>query len=222
MKKLTLTKKVLTPVVAVVAMLSLLALGASGVLAWQEGPGTDWWFIDASYGGWKTSVPLVIEINDNPADGQVFGVGDTVTITCYIHAYAVTCAGAHGDPANEASTALALSVNGPSGSDSDIGGDYHFNEPSCAEVNTIDTLTVVYPLTAGGTHTAYATSNAQVRQYDTDVADDFVDASLTFVVEPITVEIDIKPGEAINPINPTSKGVIPVAILTTLPLMPPL
>jgi hypothetical protein len=32
-------------------------------------------------------------------------------------------------------------------------------------------------------------------------------------VEPIAVEIDIKPGSDVNPINPKSRGVIPVAIL---------
>ncbi len=41
-------------------------------------------------------------------------------------------------------------------------------------------------------------------------------SSLAFVPDPvIQVEIDIKPGDDLNPINPDSKGVIPVAIFST-------
>jgi hypothetical protein len=51
--------------------------------------------------------------------------------------------------------------------------------------------------------------------------DDFLDLGFQTFVEPIPkpcailVSIDIKPGSDTNPINPKSKGVIPVAILTT-------
>jgi hypothetical protein len=40
-----------------------------------------------------------------------------------------------------------------------------------------------------------------------------IEGSLTAIVEPFAVEIDIKPGNGLNPINVRSNGVIPVAIL---------
>ncbi len=206
-------KRILSILFALMLVISLMLVAAPGALAWQEGSGTDWWFIDASYGGWKNSVPLEIELNGDSAGGQTFTVGDTITITSDIHAYAASCAGAHGTPHNEAITEGYLEVNGASGLDSIGNSGYHYNSPDCAEVETIDTLTIAYPLTASGTHTVDVSSKAKVRQYGQDVAEETVDASINFVVVDVEVEIDIKPGSDPNSINLGSKGLIPVAIL---------
>lgn len=187
----------------------LLAATAPAALAWKEGPGTDWWYINASYGGDYNSVPLVIEINGNPADGQTFIIGDSVTITCDLHAYAESCAGW----ANEAYTEWLLEANGPSGTVSSDDYSYDYSN-SCAETEVATTLTIDYPLTALGVHTAYVNSYAAVAQYYTDVAEETFDASLTFeVVSAIQVDIDIKPGSDPNCFNSDGHGVIPVAIL---------
>jgi hypothetical protein len=200
----------LTLVVAVIAI--LLAVTAPAALAWKEGPGTNWWYVDASYGGWHNSVPLVIEIDGDPPAGQTFNVGDTITISCDLHSYAAMCAGW----GNEALTDAALDVSGPTGSGSDTAGDYDFNNDECAEVETIKTLTINYLLTAAGTHTVYMYSYAEAASWWAGVdEDDFVEDSLTFevVLPPLEVDIDIKPGSDPNCFNSNSHGVIPVAIL---------
>lgn len=168
--------------VALVLAMSLLLVAAPAALAWQEGPGTDWWYIDASYGDWKYSVPFVIEIDGDSADFQVFTVGTQVTITSDIRAYAASCAGAQGTPHNEAITEGYLEVDGASGFDSVGNSGYHYNSPSCAEVSTIETLSISYTVTTPGIHTIKASSKAEVRQYGNDVAEDYVDASINFVV----------------------------------------
>jgi hypothetical protein len=201
-------KKILAIVLATSLALSLGM--ASAALAWQEGPGTDWWYIDASYGSWKNTVPLVIELDGDSSAGQTFNVGDTINITGELHAVAASCAGG----GNGAYTEWHLEVSGPSGPDSDSGWDYNQNNDGCAESDVDTTLSITYTLTATGTHTVYMSSYAAVSQYWEDVADDYVDASLTFEVA-VEVEIDIKPGSDPNSINLKSKGLIPVAILTT-------
>ena len=193
-------------------VVALLVAVAPTALAWKEGPGTNWWYIDAVYEGYHSSGTLAIELNGNPAGGQTFVVGDTISITGDLHAYAAMCAGT----GNEAYTDAELAVTGPSGADSDTAGDYDFNDYECAEVDTIDTLTITYPLTAVGTHTVYMYSYAEAASWWTGVdVDDFADDLLTFEVVPIEVDIDIKPLSDPNSINTKSKGVIPVAILTT-------
>jgi hypothetical protein len=184
-------------------------LMASPTLAWQEGGSNDWYYVDASYGGYHNSVPLVIEINGNSASGQTFYVGDTITISCDLHAVAQSCGG----DGNGAYTEWLLAVNGPSGPDST--GDWNYDHSSgCAVADEDTTLTITYPLTAAGVHTIDMSSYAAVSQYWTDVADDYAAASLTFEVV-ISVDIDIKPGSYPNSINLKSKGVVPVAVLTT-------
>jgi len=170
-------RKIFSILFAVVLVVSFSLIAAPAALAWQEGPGTNWWYIDASYGGWKNSVPLVIELNGDSSGGQTFIVGDTITITGDIHSYAVMCGWE-----NEAYTEYALEVSGPSGSDSDTGWDYDYSGSSYAEVETITTPTITYTLTAPGTHTVYMSSYAAVAFAGWDVADDYVDASLTFEV----------------------------------------
>jgi hypothetical protein len=208
MKKLSLNKKALTLVVAVIAI--LLAMTAPAALAYKEGPGTNWWYVDASYGGYHNSVPLVIEINGDSSAGQTFSVGDTVDITVELHAVAQSCGG----DGNGAYTEWLLKVNGPSGLGST--GDWNYDYSSdCAVADEDTTLTITYDLTATGTHTVYMSSYAAVAQYWTDVAEESVDASLTFEVVPavIPVDIDIKPGSDPNCFNSDGHGVIPVAIL---------
>jgi hypothetical protein len=210
MKRLNLNKKALTLVVAVIAI--LLAVTAPAALAWEEGPGVDWYFINANIvgGNWYSTAPPVIEINGSSVDGQTFNVGDSITISAHVHAYAASCSGW----ANGAYTNAGLEVNGPSGADSDTaGGDNYSNY--CAEVDTEATLSIAYALTAAGTHQVYANSYAAVSQYCTDVAEETVDASLTFevIVPLIEVDIDIKPGSDPNCFNSDGHGVIPVAIL---------
>jgi hypothetical protein len=162
---------------ALVLALSLLLVAAPAALAWQEGPSTDWWYIDASYGDYHSTIPLVIEINGNPADWQLFPMDTTVTITGDLHAYAVSCAG----DGNEAYTEWHLEVSGPSGSDSDNDFDYDYSD-YCAESDVDTTLSITYTLTDPGIHTVYMSSYAAVAQYWTDEADEFVDASINFVV----------------------------------------
>lgn len=178
MKKLSLNKKALTLIVAVITMLSLLAATAPAALAWKEGSGTNWWYVDASYGGYHNSVPLVIELNGDPSAGQTFYVGDTVTISGDLHAYAAMCAGT----GNEALTDAELTVTGPSGSGSDTAGGYDFDDYECAEVETIKTLTIAYPLTAPGTHTVYMSSYADAASWTVGDYEDFTEDLLTFQV----------------------------------------
>ena len=178
-------KRIFSILFALVLVLSFsLVPAAPAALAWQEGPGTDWWFINASMvgGNYYNTVPLVIEINGNAADFQVFTVGTPLTITSDIHAYAATAAGAHGEPHNEAITEGYLEVTGASGSDSIGLNGYHYNTPDYAEVETIGTLSISYTVTTPGIHTIKVSSKAKVRQYRQDVAEETVDASLTFNV----------------------------------------
>ena len=202
-------KKVLVIVLATTLALSLGL--APAALAWQEDC-CPYYYINASYGGYYYTAPLEIKLNGDPSGGQTFYVGDTVTITGAIHSYAGMCGWE-----NEAYTEYALEVSGPSGSDSDTAWDWVYSEVDCAEVETITTPTITYTLTAPGTHTVYMSSYAAVAYAESDVADEYVDASLTFEVVPavIEVDIDIKPGSDPNSINLKSKGVVPVAVLTT-------
>ncbi|MHC4172595.1 MAG: hypothetical protein ACYST5_06595 [Planctomycetota bacterium] len=187
----------------------VVCLIASPALAlWQEDC-CPYYYVDASYGGYHNSVPLVIKLDGNSADGQIFAVGESITITGDIHSYAGMCGWY-----NEAYTEWLLQVSGPSGADSDTDWDYVYSEEDCAELETITTATITYPLTTPGVHTVYMYSDAQVAYAGWDEASDFVEALLTFEVA-TPVEIDIKPGSFPNSINPNAGGVIPVAILTT-------
>lgn len=185
MKKLSLNKKALTLVVAVIAI--LLAVTAPAALAWKEGPGTDWWYVAASYGGYQSDAPLVIKIDGDPASGQVFAVGQTITISGDLYAVAQSCGG----DGNGAYTEWLLEVNGPSGPGST--GDWNYDHSSgCAVADVDTTLAITYDLTDAGTHTVYMSSYAAVSQYWTDVADEFANASLTFeVVSCESVEAEV-------------------------------
>lgn len=178
-------KRVLIGLVVV----ALLAVAVPGAQAWQEGPGTDWWFIGASITDeYYKDADLVIKINGDASAGQTFYVGDTVEITVQLHAYAVSCSGG----ADGAYTEWLLEVDGPTGYASGTSFDYD-DDPwpyvkGCAEVETSMTLLVSYPLTAAGTHTVYVNSYAAVSQYCIDVAEETVEAWLTFeVVIPVLV-----------------------------------
>ena len=169
--------------VCLVAVALSLMLLAPVSMAWQEGPGTNWWYINANYGGYYSTPPLVIEINGDPSAGQTFVVGDTVNITCYLHAYAVSCGG----EGNEAYTNATLEVKGASGFDFDNEWGWDSSD-QCAEVETIETFAIAYTLTAAGIHQIYMNSNVQVAQYWTDVAKETVEALLTFdVVMPMLI-----------------------------------
>jgi len=160
-----------------VLVMILTVVSGGSALAWQEGSGTDWWYVDASYGDYHDSVPLVIEINGNPSDGQVLTVGDTIAITGDLHAVAQSCGG----DGNGAYTEWLLEVAGPSGSGSM--GDFNYDHTSgCAVADEDTTLTITYVMTASGTHTIYMSSYAAVSQYWADVAEDSVEGSLTFEV----------------------------------------
>jgi hypothetical protein len=63
---------------------------------------------------------------------------------------------------------------------------------------------------SAGTYSANVTVSSSTANVSTTFAWTVIDATPT-----ITVEIDIKPGSGQNSINPSSNGVIPVAILTT-------
>jgi hypothetical protein len=78
----------------------------SAVPAYEEGFGGDWYYADASYGGYRLSVPLVIKINGDPTDWQAFNLGETVRITVDLRAYASSCA----RWGNEAYTIATLEV----------------------------------------------------------------------------------------------------------------
>lgn len=175
--------------IVILTVVIALAVAAPSALAWQEGPGVDWWYLDAYYEGWKDGGnPLVIELDGNPASGQTFNVGDTVNVTVDFHAYAVSCAGT----GNGAYTEWLLEIAGPSGPDSDTGWHYDNQNSTCAESDTATTLTISYTLTDPGTHTVYTASYAAVEQYWADVADEFTDASLTFeVVVPVPDKADV-------------------------------
>ncbi len=201
--------------IVILVVVFALAVALLGALAWQEGPGTDWWYIDANYEGWKDGgAPPVIELNGNPASGQTFNVGDTVNITVDLHAYAASCGG----DGNGAYTEWLLEVTGPSGPDSDSGWNYDHSS-SCAEVEVDTTLTIAYTLTAPGTHTVYMNSYASVSQYWTDVAEESADALLTFeVAVPVPNKADVLidsgvPGKGLEsapglqkPFNPKSQA----------------
>ena len=171
-------KKVLFPILGLILALGLALPMAPGAQAYKEGPSTNWYYIDAQYVGWHNSGTLEIELNGNPAAGQVFAVGDTITISGDVHAYAAMC----GSIDNEAYTDTELSVNGPSGPDSDSAGGYDYEPVNCAEVDTDTTLTITYSLTDPGTHTVYMYSYAAVAWGGSDIDEDFLEALLTFEV----------------------------------------
>jgi len=171
-------KKKLGAILLVVALLVTLGVGGTAALAYKEGPSTNWYYLDAQYISWHNSGTLTIEINTNPADGQVFPVGDTITITCDVHPVAVMCGGAH----NEAYTDAKLSVTGPSGPDSNREEFYEYEPVSCAVVDNDITLTITYNLTDPGTHTVYMYSYAAVAWGGVDIDEDYLDALLTFEV----------------------------------------
>lgn len=154
-----------------------LLLSTATAFAWQEGPGTDWWYIDANYADYHSSDPLVIEVEGDSSDGQVFCVGQTVDITVDLYAVAQSCGGA----GNGAFTEWLLDVSGPSGPVSTTSFNYEQSN-SCAVADEDTTLTISYPLTDAGTHDVYASSYAAVAQYWTDVADDYLDDALSFEV----------------------------------------
>lgn len=182
-----------------IATLSLLGAGSSSALAaaacdniWQEGfgtpPDTNYFYLDASYGDYRHTTPLVIKIDGDATEFQAFFVGDTVTITSHVHAVAESCAGAF----QEAFSIATLEVDGPSGSSSDTTGilDIWNNGEECVSVNHEETLSISYDLTGLGEHTVSMNSNAQVAQRG--FGNDF-DASNTctadlglVVVDPLT------------------------------------
>jgi hypothetical protein len=172
------------------------------VKTWQEGPSTDWWYIDPSYGDYHDSVPLIIELDGNSSAGQVLYVGDTVEITVDLYPYAVSASGG----SDGAYAEWLLEVNGPTGYSSDTGFAYDHDpgDQGHAEVGTSMTLSISYPLTDLGIHDVYTSSYAAVSQYWEDVADEYVDASLTFeVVEVVETKADVLkgngvPGKGIN------------------------
>ena len=212
----------LTAIVAAIGLLtlsphspSLLGVGTPSALAaavcdgWEEGPGTDWYYLDANYGAWKVTAPLVIEIDGDATDGQTFDVGDTVLITSHLRAVTASCSGGH----NESFSIATLGVSGPSGPDSDTTGNiFDFSDTECSETDHAETLSISYSLSSLGTHTISMNSNAQIDQYfgGLSVSNDCT-AELSFeVVTP--VDIDIKPGSDPNSINLCGAGVVPVAI----------
>lgn len=110
-------------------------------------------YVDAEYGG-----PLAIKLDGNPADDQTFCVGDTISITGNIEAYATIC---HWP--SVAHTEWLLQVDGPSGPDSDSGWEHDYSGGiDCAEVWSVETPTISYTLTTPGTHTVYIGSVARV------------------------------------------------------------
>lgn len=161
---------------------------ASPALAWKEGPGTNWWYINAN-GSWKNTVPLVIKLNGDSSPGQTFCIGETITITCTVSAEAVSCAG----DGQEAYIESTLSVSGPSGPDSDNNSSWDNTTPDCAYVGSVETRTVSYTVSAPGPHQAYVTSYAAIAQYPYGAfplieADEILDALLTFEVLPPSIE----------------------------------
>ena len=206
-------KKSLKLVVVMIVMLSLLVISVSTALAWKEGS-NPLYYLDASYGGYHNSVPLVIKLNGNSSSGQKFNVGETITISCDLHAYAKICDDV--EYLNSTFTEADLDVDGPSGHENYhvVGSDSgHYD---CAEVDTIDTLTISYDLTTVGNHSVWIFSGALVHQEFTGFhIQDIVGDSLTFeVIEPfLNVNIDIKPGSDPNCFNSDGHGVIPVVIL---------
>ena len=168
---------------------SLMLVATPVALAYQEGS-SPWWYIDASYGSYHNSVPLVIEINGNPADVQIFNVGETITITCDLHSYAGMAGWA-----NEAYTEWELEVSGANGISSDDGWEYDYSHVDAAEVETIKTLTITYSLITTGIHTVYMNSYAAVAYDGWDAGEDTVEAWLTFeVVEPVITKADVLKG----------------------------
>jgi len=168
-------KKIIVILVVTIAFV----VAAPNVLAWQEGPGADWWYLDAYYEGWKDNGnPLVIKLNGISTTGQTFYVGDTVDITVDLHSYAGSCAGA----GNEAYLEWLLEVDGPSTSASNGDSLYDWSD-TCAETDKVMTLTISdYSLGTLGVHTVNMSSYAAVSQYWTDMAEDWANASLTFEV----------------------------------------
>ncbi len=178
-------------VIGLILMASLMLIAGPVALAWQEGPSTDWWYIDPSYGDYQESLPLIIELDGNSSAEQVLYVGDTVEITVDIYPYAVSSSGG----SDGAYAEWLLEVNGTTGYSSDTDFAYAHDsgdDPIIghAEVGTNMTLAITYLLTDTGIHTVYANSSVAVSQYSVNVANETVDASLTFEVV-VKTEIDV-------------------------------
>lgn len=87
-------------------------------------------------------------------------------------------------------------------------------DPDLAHGNSLD-LTITYtPLNAGPSSVELSVI-ADWGFYKSKVTVLLTGTGKKLEAEPIAVEIDIKPGSDANPINLNSKGVIPVAILST-------
>lgn len=166
--------------------------------------------------------PLEIQINGSSADGQIFMVGETITITCRI----VANASHTGAPYNRAQvqSSLLLYKGGFIPKRADI---YPWDEDISSAIVDVDTVftftyTPVTPTTYSGEYRITANSNAYASRRDTIgeswelIAFDSVSNQLNFeVVDVIPVGIDIKPGSTPNTINLGSNGVVPVAILSS-------
>ena len=182
-----------TFVIGLILTASLMLVAGPVALAWQEGPSIDWWYIDPSYGDYQDSVPLIIELDGNSSAGQVFYVGDMVEITVDLYAVAQS----FGGDGNGAFTEWLLEVDGPSGFSSV--GDYNYTDSSLGAVADEQmTLNITYSLSAPGMHTVYASSYAAVSQYWADVADEFIEASLTFEVVAGPVALAWQEGPSID------------------------
>ena len=190
-------KKSLKLVVGMIVMLSLLVMSVSTALAYKEDFTPFYYYVDASYGGYQNSVPLVIELDGDPSPGQTFNVGDTITISGDIHAYAEICTVA----GNRASMNARLDVDGPSGIDDVIVSGQDIQSGSvCAVVDTIDTLTFSYNLSTPGTHTVSMNSHALVEAlgFPWETSDNVSD-SLTFeVIEPAVAVGSVSGGGQIH------------------------
>ena len=181
-------------VIGLILMASLMLVAGPVALAWQEGPSIDWWYIDPSYGDYQDSVPLIIELDGNSSLGQVLFVGDTVEITVDLFPYAVSASGG----SDGAYAEWLLEVNGPTGnsSDTDFAYDHDPGNLGHAEVGSVMILSIIYILTDPGIHTVYANSYVAVSQYYNDVANETVDASLTFEVV-VETKADVLKGNGV-------------------------
>jgi hypothetical protein len=168
--------------------------------------------------------PIVIEINGDSSSGQVFTVGETITITCDIVA-----SGSISDymnaPQYRALALANLKLFNPIASlpvQEDPYNDEVIDDVE-ASVSVNETLSITYTLKVEGLHTIEAGSSVWLFYSDPPywrspdeggiaLAND----TLTFeVVDVLPVEIDIKPGSYPNSVNLGSQGVIPVAILSS-------
>jgi hypothetical protein len=160
---------------------------------------------------------IEIQINGNPADGQTFYVGDTITISCYIHAYAKV----YGYSVNRAIAWGSLK----------IGGDYVWPSPYNPDITTYGNVeasavvqetiseTITLDATWIGSWGVAASASAWAIADGSSVEEVHRNDSMIFTVEStppvLEVGIDIKPGSTPNTINLGSKGVVPVAILSS-------